>query len=87
MDEKTRNRLGGIKIGESYDFTFTPAGLPGQLRWAWNASETGYRVASRLAVIGLILGLLAFVPVLVEWVKRLWALFLPESSNLNHYYD
>ncbi|SRR5258708_3470217 len=86
MDDRTRNRLGGIKVGESYDFTFTPAGLSGQLQWAWNASETGYRVASRLAVIGLVLGLLAFIPVLVECVKWLWALFLPESCTLNHYY-
>ncbi len=73
MDERTRNRLGGIKIGESYDFAFTPVGLRGQLQWAWNASETGYRVASRLAVIGLILGLLAFIPVLVDWIKALWS--------------
>jgi hypothetical protein len=73
MDERTRHRLGDIKVGESYDFTFQPAGLIGELRWAWNASETGYRVASRLAVIGLILGLLAFIPVLVDWMKALWS--------------
>jgi hypothetical protein len=72
MDERTRKRLGDIKVGQSYDFTFTRAGLPGELQWAWNASETGYRVASRLAVIGLILGLLAFIPVLVDWIKALW---------------
>jgi hypothetical protein len=72
MDDRTRNRLGGIKIGESYDFTFARAGWGGQLRWAWTASETGYRVASRLGVIGLILGFLAFVPVLVDWLKSLF---------------
>jgi hypothetical protein len=72
MDERTRNRL-GVKVGESHEFKFKRAGWWGQLRWAWNASETGYRVTSRLAVIGLLLGLLAFVPVLVEFIKWLWA--------------
>jgi hypothetical protein len=72
MDERTRNRL-GVKAGESYEFRFKRARLWGQLIWAWKASETGYRVASRLAVIGLILGLLAFIPVLIDWGKSLWA--------------
>jgi hypothetical protein len=71
MDEKTRNRL-GVRLDECYDFTFRPVGLWGQLVWAWNASETGYRVASRLAVIGLMLGVLAFIPVLWDWAKLIW---------------
>jgi hypothetical protein len=71
MDERTRNRL-GVKLDESHDFKFRSAGPWGQLKWAWKASETGYRVASRLAVIGLILGILAFIPVLTDWVETLW---------------
>jgi hypothetical protein len=55
MDERTRNRL-GVELGQSYNFTFKKAGVWGQLRWAWCASETGYKVASRIAVIGLVLG-------------------------------
>ena len=45
MDERTRNRL-GVELGESYNFTFRKAGLWGQLRWAWCASETGYQIAT-----------------------------------------
>lgn len=70
MDERTRNRL-GVQLDHSYDFRFKKAGFCGQLKWAWKASETGYRVASRLGVIGLIVGLLAFIPVLVDWIKAL----------------
>jgi hypothetical protein len=61
MDERTRNRL-GVQIGDSIKFEFETAGLWGQLKWAWGASETAYRVSSRLAVVGLILGILAFIP-------------------------
>jgi hypothetical protein len=67
MDERTRLRL-GVDSGESYDFEFKHAGMWGQLKWAWRASETGYQVASRLAVIGLVLGILAFLPVLHDWL-------------------
>lgn len=68
MDDRTRSRL-GVRLDEVHEFDFRRAGLWGQLRWAWNASETGYRVASRLAVVGLILGVLAFLPILVELAK------------------
>jgi hypothetical protein len=74
MDDRMRGRL-GVQTNESYEFKFRRAGWRGQLLWAWNASETGYRVASRLAVIGLILGLLAFVPVLADWLKSLFHCF------------
>jgi hypothetical protein len=70
MDDRTRNRL-GVELDKCYDFRFKPVGLCGQLKWAWKASETGYRVASRLAIIGLGLGLLAFIPVLFDWIKAL----------------
>jgi hypothetical protein len=72
MDDRTRNRL-GVHLGESYEFEFKVAGLWGELKWAWRASETGYRVASRLAIVGLILGLLAFLPVfwdLLNWLMK-----------------
>ncbi len=71
MDERTRSRL-GVQLDDIHDFKFSPAGLCGELAWALNASETGYRVASRLAVIGFILGVLAFMPVLADWAKSLW---------------
>jgi hypothetical protein len=71
MDDRSRGRL-GVRSGESYPFEFTRAGICGQLWWAWSASETGYKVASRLALIGLLLGVLAFIPILQDWLKGLW---------------
>jgi hypothetical protein len=80
MDDRTRNRL-GVELGRSYNFTFSKARWWGQLRWAWCASETGYQIASRLAVIGLLLGILAFLPLLVDWLKCLWGLAVKLFSN------
>jgi len=74
MDERMRDRL-GVQLDEIHDFKFRPAGWCGELAWAWKASETGYRVASRLAVVGLILGILAFVPFLAAYTKWLWCWF------------
>lgn len=73
MDDSTRIRL-GVKLHETYDFQFKPARFSGQLRWAWKASETGYRVASRLGIAGFILGVLSLLlalPPFVDWIKDL----------------
>lgn len=73
MDDSTRIRL-GVKLYETYDFQFKPARFYGQLRWAWKASETGYRVASRLGIAGFMLGVLSLLlalPPIVDWIKDL----------------
>jgi hypothetical protein len=58
MDDYTRgaDKL-NLKCGQSYEFEFKKVGLIGEWRWAWRASEMGYRVASRIAIIGLVMGL------------------------------
>lgn len=55
IDESLRRKL-QLKEGESADFTFRRAGLISELRWAWSASNPGYRMASRLAAVSLVLG-------------------------------
>jgi len=60
MDEKTRNRL-GVKSGDTVDFTLHQLGWWGQFRWALTASDPAYRIASQLAVLSVVLGLLGFV--------------------------
>ncbi len=60
MDDKTRNRL-GLKKGDEIEFGFKHSRFWGQWWWAWNASETAFRVATRLALVSLALGLLGFV--------------------------
>jgi len=60
LDERTRNCL-GVSAGHQAEFTVERAGLIGQFRWAWNAAEPSYRVAARLAVVSVILGLIGLL--------------------------
>ena len=62
MDDFTRgpDKL-DVNQDQQYDFEFKPAGFCGGVLWAWNATEMGYRIASRIAVISLVSGLLALL--------------------------
>ena len=71
MDYITRENL-GVNYDTEYEFQFRPASAWGELSWAWNTSEIGYRIAARLAVVGFVLGVIAFVPILIDLV--LWVL-------------
>jgi hypothetical protein len=70
MDEVTRKRLNVDKAG-SAKFILEPVGWWGEFRWAWSATEIGYRVASRLGLLGLVLGIIAFLPELIRWTSEL----------------
>jgi hypothetical protein len=67
MDDFTRgeDRL-DVKWGEPYDFEFKKVWLIGRLRWAWNASEMGYRVASQIAIVSFFLGLWSLL-LTIDW--------------------
>jgi hypothetical protein len=80
MDDFTRKERLGLDVDKSYDFEFRPAGLIGQLRWAWNAAEMGYQVASRIAVMGLVLGCLAFIPEVARYIHFSGQSLLGQSS-------
>lgn len=70
MDERTRNAL-CVCLNQKYEFQFTQVSLWGQARWAWSASDIGYRVATRIAIVALVLGILGFIPtffLLMRWV-------------------
>ncbi len=76
MDEYTRTEKFDVQYSQTYEFAFKPVGLVGQLRWAWNATEMGYQVASRLAVLGFIMGVLGLmlgIATLLDWPK--WTAF------------
>ena len=60
LDERTRNEL-GLSCGQSVDFVIKPAGLSGQFRWAWSASDPAYRIGARMAVISVALGFTGLV--------------------------
>lgn len=70
MDEVTRQRLDLAKA-RSARFRLTPVGWWGGFRWAWNATEIGYRISSRLGLLGLILGLIALLPEVIKWAAEL----------------
>jgi hypothetical protein len=74
IDEYTRQERLGVREKESYEFEFRPVGLFGQLRWAWNATEMGYQVSSKLAALGFVmgvLGLLFSIAGLFDWHGRI----------------
>jgi hypothetical protein len=57
LDERTRNLL-NVNLGEEAEFQLKKVRLWGQLRWAWDSADAAYRVAARLAVLSVVLGLL-----------------------------
>lgn len=78
MDEYTRDEKLHVKEEEFYEFEFRPVGLFGQLCWAWNATEMGYQVSSRLAVLGFVMGVLGLLLSIVGLVNLgdfLWRWF------------
>jgi len=68
LDERTRNRL-SLSVGHQAEFEFHPCGLWGQTCWAWSASDPSYRVAARLAVLSVLLGV-------VGLFLGLWSIWL-----------
>lgn len=61
IDERSRNKL-DIRIGDDVDVALKgPLGTFGQFLWAWNSSDMAYRVASRLALISVILGIVGAI--------------------------
>lgn len=55
LDEVLRDRL-GVRNGEEREFDISRANSMEQFLWAWSATEPGYRVSARLAVLSVVLG-------------------------------
>ena len=68
LDERSRNRL-GITDREEADVQVEPVGLWGQVCWGWNASDPSYRVAARLSVLSVVLGLVGLILGVLSFVK------------------
>jgi hypothetical protein len=60
MDDVTRDYL-GVSYGQAYEFQIRPSRWCGELRWALGATEIGYRISSRLAVLSVLLGCLGLL--------------------------
>lgn len=55
IDDALREKL-GIKLGREYEFVFKKIGWWSWWRWAWDATDPGYQISLRIALISLILG-------------------------------
>jgi hypothetical protein len=55
LDESTRRTL-GVKSGIEVDVTLQRVCFFGEWIWGWSASDPAYRIASRLAVLSVVLG-------------------------------
>ena len=72
MDDASRRTM-GVCFQQSEDFEIVEANFFGEVYWAWNASETAYLVAAKLAVVSLVLGLLSLVLAVlpfINWVRH-----------------
>ena len=59
MDDKTRNDL-GVATTQEHDFSIEPVNAYRRLRWALDSSDPALCIATRLAVISVVLGALGF---------------------------
>lgn len=60
LDGKSRDVL-TVRPGQELEVRMKPVWLFRQVLWAWNASDPAYRIASRLGVISLFLGIVGLV--------------------------
>jgi hypothetical protein len=61
LDEITREALGNLQEGISYEFTITQTGILGQIAWACTVAERGARISAWIGVISVALGLIGAV--------------------------
>lgn len=70
MDGNLRRRL-NVEKGQQYDFSIRKAPVSAQLRWALQASDPAYRIASMFALIALFLGVVAVLIAVPPLLKDL----------------
>ena len=60
LDGKTRNDL-GVTLREHASFHFHQASWLGQFLWAWRATDPAYRIAARVGLLSVLLGVAGLV--------------------------
>lgn len=75
IDEAARSKL-SLSAGAEREFLIEEVGWWGELVWMWEATDPTYRVAGRLGVLSLLLGLLAFAPLIYSALNALHSLIV-----------
>ena len=68
LDSASRAKL-GLEDGRSYSFEISKATFCGEICWAWNATAAMPRIAARLAVLSVALGLIGFLLGIISLCK------------------
>jgi hypothetical protein len=61
LDAITREGLGNLQEGISYEFTIKETGIWGQIMWACTVADRGPRISAWIGVISLALGVLGLI--------------------------
>lgn len=61
LDAITREAMGDLQEGMSYDFTIKETGTWGQIKWACTVADRGPRISAWIGVISLALGILGLI--------------------------
>lgn len=69
MDEMTRRAL-GLDVGSQADFEFRQVWWLGQFLWAWHATDPAYRIAARLGLLSVLLGLVGLFTGVISSICR-----------------
>jgi len=70
IDNYLRQEL-GVEEGSKYGFIFRKVGFFGQLRWALNSTEPGYRISAYIAIVSLLISILSLLPFILKILTRL----------------
>jgi hypothetical protein len=58
MDDSLRDQL-DVEVGKKYEFIFDTMPRWKWLHWAWNATDPGYQVSSRIALVAVFISVVA----------------------------
>ena len=71
LDAITREAMGNLQEGMSYDFTIRETGIWGQVNWACRVADRGARISAWIGVISIALGIVGvLLGILGLWISE-----------------
>ncbi len=71
IDDNLRKKL-GIDLGNNYGFEFKKASFLKTFIWAWNTSDTGYKISARIALVAFAVGLISLFLTVYPSIQNLF---------------